>query len=100
MNSHSSRRILSLWLRRLPTDRLTRRSPELAGQPLAVVATMRSARQIAALNDEAARLGLRAGMALADARAMYPQLAAIDADERPTRAARSMSPTGATATRR
>ena len=40
MNSHSSRRILSLWLRRLPTDRLTRQSPELAGQPLAVVATI------------------------------------------------------------
>jgi protein ImuB len=81
MNSHSSRRILSLWLRRLPTDRLTRQSPELASQPLAVVATMRSARQITALNDEAARLGLRAGMALVDARAMYPQLAAIDADD-------------------
>jgi protein ImuB len=81
MSSHSSRRILSLWLRRLPTDRLTRQSPERAGQPLAVVATVRSARQIAALNDEAARLGLRAGMALTDARAMYPQLAAIDADD-------------------
>jgi protein ImuB len=81
MNSHSSRRILSLWLRRLSADRLTRRSPDLAGQPLAVVATVRSARQIAALNDEAARLGLRAGMALTDARAMYPQLAAIDADD-------------------
>jgi protein ImuB len=81
MSSHSSRRILSLWLRRLPTDRLTRQSPERAGQPLAVVATVRSARQIASLNDEAARLGLRAGMALTDARAMYPQLAAIDADD-------------------
>ncbi len=46
-----------------------------------MVATVRSARQIAALNDEAARLGLRAGMALTDARAMYPQLAAIDADD-------------------
>lgn len=42
---------------------------------------MRAARQITALNDEAARLGLRAGMALADARAMYPQLVAIDADD-------------------
>jgi protein ImuB len=81
MSVPSSRRILSLWLRRLPTDRLTRRSPDLAGQPLAVVAPVRSARQIAALNDEAARLGLRAGMGLADARAMYPQLAAIDVDE-------------------
>ena len=46
-----------------------------------MVATVRAARQITALNDEAARLGLRAGMALADARAMYPQLAAINADD-------------------
>jgi protein ImuB len=76
-----SRRILSLWLRRLPADRLTRRSPDLAGQPLAVVAAIRGSRQITALNDEAARLGLRAAMSLADARAMYPQLVAIDADE-------------------
>jgi protein ImuB len=81
MSLLSSRRILSLWLRRLPTDRLTRQLPELAGQPLAVVATIRSARQIVALNDEAARLGLRMPMALADARAMYPQLAAVDADD-------------------
>jgi protein ImuB len=81
MSLPSPRRILSLWLRRLPTDRLTRQSPELHGQPLAMVATVRAARQITALNDEAARLGLRTAMALTDARAMYPQLLAIDADE-------------------
>ncbi len=46
-----------------------------------MVATIRAARQITALNDEAARLGLRTGMALTDARAMYPELAAVDADE-------------------
>jgi protein ImuB len=80
MSLLSPKRILSLWLRRLPADRLTRQSPDLAGRPLAVVATVRSARRITALNDEAARLGVRAAMALADARAMYPQLAAIDAD--------------------
>jgi protein ImuB len=81
MNASSSKRILSLWLRRLSTDRLTRRSPDLGDKPLAVVATVRSARRIMALNDDAARLGLREGMALADARAMYPQLIAVDADE-------------------
>ncbi len=42
---------------------------------------MKSARRIASLNDEAARLGLREGMPLADARAMYPDLAAVDASE-------------------
>ncbi len=46
-----------------------------------MVAAIRGSRQITALNDEAARLGLRAAMSLADARAMYPQLVAIDADE-------------------
>jgi protein ImuB len=76
-----TKRILSVWLRRLPTDRLLRLSPELAGQPFAVAANVKSARRIAAVNDEAAKLGLRAGMPLADARAMYPALAAIDADE-------------------
>ncbi len=70
-----------MWLRRLPTDRLLRLSPELTGQPFAVAANVKSARRIAAVNDEAAKLGLRAGMPLADARAMYPALVAIDADE-------------------
>jgi protein ImuB len=70
-----------VWLRRLPTDRLLRLSPELTGRPFAVTANVKSARRIAAVNDEAAKLGLRAGMALADARAMYPALAAIDGDE-------------------
>jgi protein ImuB len=74
-----------VWLRRLPTDRIARQwadsAPDLAGKPFAVAATVKSARQIAALNDEAAKLGLRAGMPLADARAMYPSLAIIDADE-------------------
>ena len=70
-----------MWLRRLPTDRIERQQPDLAEVPLVVTATVKSARQITALNDEAAQLGLHAGMSLADARAMYPALKAIDADE-------------------
>ena len=42
---------------------------------------MKSALRITALNAAAARLGLIAGVALADARAMYPALAAADADQ-------------------
>ena len=42
---------------------------------------VKAARRITALNDEAARLGLRTGMPVADARAMYPALTVIDADE-------------------
>jgi protein ImuB len=70
-----------VWLRRLPTDRLLRLSPELTGKSFAVAANVKSARRITAVNDEAAKLGLRTGMPLADARAMYPALIAIDADE-------------------
>jgi protein ImuB len=77
----SPRRILSLWLRRLPADRIARLSPDLADRPLALVARVKSAHRLAALNDAAARLGLRPLMPLADARAMYPALIVADADE-------------------
>ena len=46
-----------------------------------VVAPVKSALRLSGLNDAAARLGLKAGMALADARAMYPTLTVADADE-------------------
>ena len=75
-----SRHILSVWLRRLATDRIERSvSPAPAETPLVVAASIKSARRITALNDAAAKLGLRAGMALADARARYPALRIADA---------------------
>src|SRR6185312_8772313 len=45
-----------------------------------VVASVQSAQRIAALTDGAARLGLKTGMALADARAMYPGLPVVETD--------------------
>jgi protein ImuB len=75
-----SRRYLSVWLRRLSTDRIERRSGEPADAPLAIVAPVKSALRLTGLNDAAARRGLKAGMALADARAMFPALAVADAD--------------------
>jgi protein ImuB len=45
-----------------------------------VALQVKNALQLMAMNDAAARLGLRAGMALADAKAMYPALAVVDAD--------------------
>ena len=48
--------------------------------PLAVVAKIKSALRIAALNESAEHLGLTRGMALADARAMIPSLAVADDD--------------------
>jgi protein ImuB len=67
-----------VWLRRLPTDRIAKRFPPDA---LVIAAPVKGALRLSAVNDAAAVLGLRAGMALADARAMYPKLAAADADE-------------------
>jgi len=67
-----------VWLRRLPTDRIGRSPPE----PLVVASPVKGALRLSAVNDAAAALGLRAGMTLADARAMYPKIAVADADER------------------
>src|ERR1700704_3926431 len=83
----SRRRYLSVWLRRLATDRIMRaRScapPEqapLVQAPLVIVQPIKSALRLSAVNDAAARLGLKVGMALADAKAMYPTLTVADAD--------------------
>jgi protein ImuB len=76
--SASLRRYLSVWLRRLPTDRIAQRFPPEA---LVIAAPVKGALRLSAVNDAAAALGLRAGMALADARAMYPKIAVADADE-------------------
>jgi protein ImuB len=67
-----------MWLRKLPTDRIARRFPPEA---LVVAALVKGALRLSAVNDAAAALGLKVGMALADARAMYPQIAVADADE-------------------
>src|SRR5262245_53507448 len=96
MSVPSSTRYLSVWLRRLSTDRITRteaarsstcmrpgadtRSGVPGEQPLVVVAPVKSALRLSGLNDAAANLGLKIGMALADARAMYPRLVVADAD--------------------
>jgi protein ImuB len=78
--SVSSRRYLAIWLPWLPTDRLTRHAPLLADVPLVVVAPIKSALRLTAVNAISARLGLKAGMSLADARAMYPSLHVQDAN--------------------
>ena len=76
-----------MWLRRLATDRIARlhsgaplEQTPLAQAPLVVALQVKNALQVAAMNGAAARLGLRAGMALADAKAMYPALTVVDAD--------------------
>ncbi|MGH6827311.1 MAG: Y-family DNA polymerase [Rhizomicrobium sp.] len=80
MEFSRNRRILALWLARLPTDRLTRRSP--AEGALAIAASANNALYIHALNREAERQGLYRGQPLANARAMVERLAVLPADEK------------------
>lgn len=85
-SSVKARRILSLWLPRLPTDRLKR---QLSGHgvalddahPCVVVARLNNALQILALNDAAAGIGLEIGLPLTNARAVCPDVQVFDADE-------------------
>lgn len=64
-----NRRYLALWLPRFATDRL---GPH-AG-PLVTLVEDAGVPRIAAANEAAALLGMTPGMALADARALYPEL--------------------------
>jgi protein ImuB len=88
--SANRRRILSLWLPRLPIDRIKRQfcrgnaapaRQNPGDDPCIVVAKQNNALQIFALDDAAARLGLEVGLPLANARAICPQLRVFDADE-------------------
>ncbi len=96
MSARLQRRYLSLWLRRLATDRIVTgcvatschatsrlaHSPACApGEPLVVTRLVKGALRIVAMDDAAQSLGLRPGMPLADARAMYPALAVAESDE-------------------
>ncbi|HEX5212026.1 MAG TPA: DNA polymerase Y family protein [Pseudolabrys sp.] len=76
--SVSSSRMLSLWLRRLSTDRIER-SRE-ASAPRVVTGKRGNAELLVAVDAAAERLGLHAGLALAQARAMHLAIEAIEED--------------------
>ena len=98
VSSVNRRRILSLWLPRLPTDRIKRRlvqedrSRACAGlgeaffrkpffdKPWIVADKQQNALQIVAMNDAAAAIGLEIGMPVANARAICPDIEMFDAD--------------------
>lgn len=75
-----ARRILSLWLPRLPTDAHARRCPALRDRPLAAVAGERGRLILTAVNRAAEAAGVRPAMSLADARAIEPALTVFDAE--------------------
>lgn len=68
------RRLLSLWLPRLPLDRLRRMGdPRLEG-PFALIAQIKNAWRLTYLNQKALQSGLGPEMGLTDARALCPDL--------------------------
>jgi len=69
-----------VWLPRFPTDRLIRKAGVTPDKPLVVSIKNDNALRIYASDRKAARLGLKTGMALADARAMVPALEVAEAD--------------------
>ncbi|MBX3569684.1 MAG: DNA polymerase Y family protein [Rhizobiaceae bacterium] len=81
-------RILSLWLPRLPTDRILRQRSgrswrsrrAQAAAPLVVSRRENNTQRIAALDTGAETLGLKPGMGIADARAMHPSIEVVEAD--------------------
>jgi protein ImuB len=78
----TARRIMAISLPRLPVDRLQRK-PTSAAQskvPLVIAAKIDNAMRIYALDTRAARCGLYAGQALANARAMFEPLDVVEAD--------------------
>ena len=82
--SANRRRILSLWLPRLPIDRIKRQltftgaPPE--SKPQVVVIKDANALLIHALDEAAARHGVSLGQPLANARAVCPDLVVHEAD--------------------
>jgi protein ImuB len=69
-----------VWLRRLSTDRIERRLAARDETPRVVAGPVEAALRLTALNDAAARLGLKPGMPLADVRAMHPRIVVAEAD--------------------
>jgi len=67
--------MLSLWLRRLSTDRIAK-SHE-ADAPLAIYGKRGNVETIVTVDENAERLGLSPGLTLAQARAMHPALEAV-----------------------
>src|SRR5690349_17710028 len=74
------RRVVSLWLPRLVTDRLVRRQRALCGVPLVVVAGEGGRVVVVAVNSVAESAGIRVGISLADARALEPSVRPVEAD--------------------
>lgn len=72
--------MLSLWLRRLSTDRIVRLRKHETSAPLVVTGKRGNVEVLTAADDAARRLGLTSGLALAQARAMHPGIDVVAED--------------------
>jgi protein ImuB len=79
----SSQRILSLWLERLSTDRFAKpwRKSYQTSQPCVVFGRRANLDIVVAVDATAEQVGLKQGVALAQARAMHPHLIAAPEDQ-------------------
>ncbi|SHN33390.1 protein ImuB [Cyclobacterium lianum] len=68
------KRFLSLWFCHLTTDRLAIRYPELRGKPFVLAGNERGRAVVQASSREAYARGIRPGKAVADARAIFPDI--------------------------
>src|SRR4051812_43743845 len=79
---HAMRRVVSVWLPHWPTDRLRRTAPDAPPRdaPLVTAAQDGNRRVLQAVDPAAAALGLRPGLAVAQAMAVAPGLTVTDSD--------------------
>lgn len=71
-------RYMSIWFRYLITDWFTLRRPELSRHAFVLAAAQHGRMVITAVNPLAQMQGIEAGMAVADARAIFPNLQVLD----------------------
>ncbi|MBT5917221.1 MAG: DNA polymerase Y family protein [Alphaproteobacteria bacterium] len=81
--------MISLWLPKLASDRVTRQNPAWRSEPMAVVMASHGGIRLAAVNPAAATAGLESGLTPAAARAVVPGLETVEAD--PHRDAETLS---------
>jgi protein ImuB len=87
-----SKRYMSIWFRYLTTDWLVLRRPELRGQPLVFAFPVKGRMLVMSLNAEAKNMGICPGMAVADAKAIVPDLQVLD--DKPGRGAKLLQGLG------
>lgn len=75
-------RFMSIWFRHLLTDGYTQEQPAMKDVPFVMAAPERGRMVIQAANARAESDGIRVGMVVADARAIFPSLQVVDTKDR------------------